>query len=74
MVAHRAAYDTRSAKASTALIDWHHRALWPTLDSLKLHAGLAGCRDRSEHRAPHTRPATFTTTDNYLRYIETNAE
>ena len=74
MVAHRAAYATRSAKVSTALVDWHHRALWPTLDSLKLRAGLAGCRDRSEHRAPHTHPATFTMTDDRPRYIETNVE
>ena len=68
MVAHRAAYDTRSAKASSALVDWHQRALWPTLDSLKLRAGLAGCRDRSEHREPHAGPALFTATDEYLRY------
>jgi hypothetical protein len=73
MVAHRAAYDTRSAKASSALVDWHQRALWPTLDSLKLHAGLAGCRDRSEHREPHSGPGTFSVTDEYLRYVDTNA-
>jgi hypothetical protein len=35
MVSHRAAYDTRSAKASSARVDWHQRALWPALDSLK---------------------------------------
>lgn len=35
MVSHRAAYDTRSAKASSALVNWHQRALWPTLDSLR---------------------------------------
>ena len=72
MVAHRAAYDTRSAKASSALVDWHQRALWPTLDSLKLRAGLAGCRDRNEHREPHTGPATFTVTHEYLRYVDMN--
>jgi hypothetical protein len=72
MVSHRAAYDTRSAKASSALVDWHQRALWPTLDSLKLRAGLAGCRDRSEHRQPHTGPGTFNVTDEYLRYVDTN--
>ena len=53
MVAHRAAYDTRSATASSALVNWRQRALWPTLNSLKLRAGLAGCRDRDEPREPH---------------------
>ncbi|TFC13246.1 hypothetical protein E3O19_12300 [Cryobacterium algoritolerans] len=68
MVAHRAAYDTRSAKASTALVDWHHRALWPTLDSLKLRAGMAGCRDRGEHREPRDGSKAFRMTEGYLRY------
>ena len=39
--------------------DWHQRALWPTLDSLKLRAGFTSCRDRSGHREPHAGPATF---------------
>nr|AXV46208.1 hypothetical protein pA19BH1_p38 [Arthrobacter sp.] len=73
MVSHRAAYDTRSAKASSALVDWHQRALWPTLDSLKLRAGLSGCRDRTEHREPHSGPATFTVTNEYLRYVDMSA-
>ena len=70
MVAHRAAYDTRSVKASSALVNWHQRALWPALDSLKLRAGLAGFRDRNEHREPHTGPATFSVTADYRDYIE----
>ncbi len=74
MVAHRAAYDTRSAKTSSALVDWHQRALWPTLESLKLRAGLAGCRDRNEHREPHAGPAAFTMTDDYLRYVDFDPE
>jgi hypothetical protein len=69
MVAHRAAYDTRSAKASSALVDWHQRALWPTLDSLKLRAGFASCRDRGEHRESHASPATFSTTSEYADYL-----
>jgi hypothetical protein len=68
--AHPATYDTRSATASTALVDWHDRALWPTFDSRKLRAGLAGCRDRSEHREPHTGPNPFSVTDDYLRHVD----
>lgn len=74
MVSHRAAYSTRTAKVTSSLVDGHQRSLWPTLDSLKLRAGLAGCRDRSEHREPHTRPATFSVTDEYLEYVDIGAE
>ncbi len=69
MVAHHATYDTRSVNASSALVDWHQRALWPTLDSLKLRAGLAGCRDRNEHREPHAGPATFSVSTDYQEYV-----
>ena len=70
MVAHHAAYDTRSAKASSALVDWHQRALWLTLDSLRLRAGLAGCRDRNEHREPHAGSVTFSLSTDYRDYVE----
>lgn len=35
---------------------------------------MAGCRDRSGHREPHAGPATFSVTDEYLRYVDMTAK
>jgi len=45
MVAHQGAYNEAAAEPSPALVDWHERSLWPTLDRLRHLKVFSGCDD-----------------------------
>lgn len=49
MVGYRAAYNTKAGAVGTALSDWIHRYLWPTLESIDAHAGTKTCRNDRKH-------------------------
>ncbi|MCY7287329.1 MAG: hypothetical protein LH624_03535 [Cryobacterium sp.] len=66
MVSHRAVYVTRSAVATSALVDWHQRSLWPTLDSLRQNQVFNGCRSKEGHRDSRFLPASFVVDSDYL--------
>lgn len=55
MVAHKASYNPRSKKASHALVDWFHRALWPTMEIIKARNTFKNCIEQREHK--ETAPA-----------------
>lgn len=50
MVAHKASYHPKTKKASHALVDWFHRALWPTMDTLKQRRTLKSCLEKGTHQ------------------------
>lgn len=45
MVAHRGAYHAPAADPSPALVDFHERALWPTLERLRALRVFSACDD-----------------------------
>lgn len=49
MVAHKAAYHSKSMKASFELVNWFDRALWPTMRALKDAGAFTGCRLGHHH-------------------------
>jgi hypothetical protein len=74
MVSHCTAYDTRSAKASSALVDWHQRALWPTLDSLgDAPAWLAAATARTPRTLRRAKGVQRVRPE-YLHHIDLDAE
>lgn len=51
MVAHIAVYQEAATIASSALVDWHERCLWPTVTRLRDGAGVHGCVKAKKHTA-----------------------
>lgn len=50
MVAHKASYNPKTKKASHALVDWFHRALWPTMEIIKARGTFKNCIEKREHK------------------------
>lgn len=50
MVAHKASYNPKTKKASHALVDWFHRALWPTMEVIKARGTFKNCIEKREHK------------------------
>ena len=53
MVAHKASYHPKSMKPSHSLVDWFHRCLWPTMDTLKLRQTFKECLSKKKHEEPY---------------------
>lgn len=53
MVAHKASYHPKTKKPSHALVDWFHKCLWPTMDTLKQRMTLKQCLSKKEHDEPY---------------------
>lgn len=50
MVAHKAAYRTKSQKPSFELTEWFTRGLWPTLETFTRRTTFKNCVAEGEHR------------------------